>query len=255
MKKKLFHLFVGWVQPTKILLLLSILILITTKLQAGAINDTGIITCANVTTNGLTCPQADFPGQDAQYGRDTTHNDNSDGHAGFSYTKLDANGNSLADSATTWSCVKDNVTGLIWEVKTDNEPPDLRDKDWTYTWYNTNISTNGGSAGTANGGACYDTSNCDTEKYVQQVNTQGLCGANDWRLPLKKELVTLLVLDRTNAAIDSNYFPNTNSSAYWSASSSAKDLNDAWFVYFYHGGSSFNYKTYDWYVRLVREGQ
>ncbi|MCP3873337.1 MAG: hypothetical protein GY699_09320, partial [Desulfobacteraceae bacterium] len=32
-----------------------------------------------------------------------------------SYTKLDASGNSLADDAVSWTMVRDNVTGLIWE--------------------------------------------------------------------------------------------------------------------------------------------
>ncbi|MBV5309871.1 hypothetical protein, partial [Chromatium okenii] len=69
-------------------------------------------------------------------------------------------------------CVKDNVTGLIWEVKTDNTTPDLRDKDWTYTWYNS-------GTGTASGGTCKTTGRCDTEKFVADVNTSGLCGFND----------------------------------------------------------------------------
>ena len=36
-------------------------------------------------------------GQDALNGRDATHNDNSDGHAGFSFTKLDSQGQPLVD--------------------------------------------------------------------------------------------------------------------------------------------------------------
>jgi len=84
------------------------------------LNDTGITTCSNETENNLTCPQTDYPGQDAEYGRDVTHNDDSDGHAGFSFTKIDENGDDLPASATSWNCVRDNVTGLIWEVKTDD---------------------------------------------------------------------------------------------------------------------------------------
>ena len=49
--------------------------------------------------NNLTCPVDGYPWQDAQDGRDKTHDDDSDGHAGFSFTKLDANGNALAASA------------------------------------------------------------------------------------------------------------------------------------------------------------
>ena len=33
-----------------------------------------------------------------------------------SYTKLDQAGNELPDSAVNWVMVRDNVTGLIWEV-------------------------------------------------------------------------------------------------------------------------------------------
>jgi len=51
-----------------------------------ALNDTGIDWCANETQNFLACPVAGYPGQDAQDGRDKTHDDNSDGHAGFSFT-------------------------------------------------------------------------------------------------------------------------------------------------------------------------
>lgn len=83
----------------------------------GRLNDTGITQCADGATNGLTCPVTDYPDQDAQYGRDFEVNDDSDGHAGFSFTKLDEKGNELLANATNWSCVKDNVTGLIWEVK------------------------------------------------------------------------------------------------------------------------------------------
>ena len=49
-----------------------------------------------------------------------------------SYTKLDAQGNALLDSASSWSMVKDNVTKLIWEGKTDDGS--IHDKDNTYNW-------------------------------------------------------------------------------------------------------------------------
>ena len=37
-----------------------------------------------------------------------------------SFTKLDRQGNPLPDAATASAMVRDNVTGLIWEVKTDD---------------------------------------------------------------------------------------------------------------------------------------
>ncbi len=56
--------------------------------------------------NPLPASGEDFHGQDAQYVTNPR-----------SYTKLDASGNDLPDSAASWTMVRDNVTGLIWEVK------------------------------------------------------------------------------------------------------------------------------------------
>lgn len=39
----------------------------------------------------------------------------------MSYTKLDGSGNALPVSATSWVMVRDNVTGLIWEVKNSKD--------------------------------------------------------------------------------------------------------------------------------------
>jgi hypothetical protein len=217
------------------------------------LNDTGIIGCANKNTNNLTCPQGSYPNQDAQYGRDVTHNDNSDGQAGFSFTKLDSTGNPLSASATDWSCVKDNVTGLIWEVKTDDDG--LRDKNWHYTWYNSTGINDGGSAGTANGGSCFDADNCDTEKFVQQVNSQGLCGKKDWRMPTINELENIVNFNSSNPAIDTDYLPNTNSSGFWLASPNANYSGSAWYVHFNYGALGNDDKNDSKYVRLVREGQ
>jgi hypothetical protein len=38
----------------------------------------------------------------------------------MTYTKLDGSGNELPDSAKSWTTVRDNLTGLIWEMKTDD---------------------------------------------------------------------------------------------------------------------------------------
>ncbi|MBK5930897.1 hypothetical protein CCR82_10260 [Halochromatium salexigens] len=234
------------------------------------LNDTGIDWCADGNTNNLDCSDTafDFPGQDGEYGRDALAREGrldkvGAGHAGFDFTKLDANGDplSIQDAAwsddgreidgTRWSCVRDNHTGLIWEVKTDDDG--LRDKDHEYTWYNP--ETNGGRAGTQDGGSC-NQSDCDTHAYVQAVNEQGLCGAKDWRLPSVDELLSIVSNDRTDPAIDTNYFPNARSSRFWSSSPVASASNGAWVVHFDHG-SVYNdgYVNGDLPVRLVRAGQ
>lgn len=219
------------------------------------LNDTGITRCANATTNGLPCPVDGFPGQDAEYGRDVTHNDPSDGHAGFSFTKLDANGNALPASASAWSCVQDNVTGRVWEVKTDDGG--LRDKDWTYSWYNPDASTNGGFAGYEDYAYnCFDPGRCDTHKYVADVNAQGLCGANDWRLPSQFELLSIVSNDRYNPAIDSAWFPNISPSvSFWSSSPYAAHPDYAWHASFSLGLLYGYPKRVASPVRLVRGGQ
>ena len=221
----------------------------------GKLNDTGITTCSNATTNGLPCPVSGFPGQDAEFGRDKSANDNSDGHAGFSFTKISSTGAALPASATSWSCVKDNVTGLMWEIKTDDGG--LHDRDWTYTWYEPDGTKNGGDAGTQNGGACGGTSPCDTQGFVQAVNTAGWCGAKDWRLPTVWELKSIISYDRTDPAIDTDYFPNTLSAWFWSSSSFqyAALGNNAWYVVFNDGYHNWERKSSDGKVRLVRGGQ
>ena len=189
-------------------------------LATGTLNDTGMIRCGDESHWSLTCPMAGFPNQDAEQGRDVTANDNSDGLAGFSFTKVDDKGEALPASATEWSCVKDNVTGLLWEL----HPADggLRDAGNTYSWYNPN--TNSGITGVPNEGVCTGGINCDTHSYVAAVNAAGLCGFHDWRLPSDVELQGLVDYNKYDAppAIDTAYFPDllpyqpdTISYTYW----------------------------------------
>lgn len=234
--------------------------LLPSKAYAAYINDTGVVGCANETTNNLTCPQADFPNQDAQQGRDVTHNDDSDGHAGFSYTKLDGDGNDLAADATLWSCVRDNVTNLIWEVK-NSEVWDLQDKSWAYSWYNSTGINDGGLAGTEHeDGECLNDNylNCNTEDYVTQVNVQSFCGHNDWRLPSRNELISLLRFDQVDHFINSDFFPYTQLSPnnrYWSATPSAEDSINAWMVDYDAGSTVKSPKYFSGYIRLVHSGE
>lgn len=144
---------------------------------------------------------------------------------------------------------QDTVTGLIWEVKTDDQS--LHHKEWTYTWYEPDNHKNGGLEGVQNGGACGGTSACDTHAYVQAVNAKGWCGANDWRMPNLDELAGLGALDRINPAIDTAYFPNTPAKWYWSASPAGVS-GYVWYVYTTYGLFSWNLKSEKGLVRLVR---
>ncbi len=233
------------------------------------LNDTGITWGGEYPTgNNSDCTGVAIDAQDCSSGRDATHNNNSDGDAGFSYTKLDSKGDPLPDqsvsyASTPWACVQDNVTGLIWEVKTDDSG--LHDKDDTFTWYNTNPATNGDANGTENEGTnCfgYESNNaatyCNTQAYMNRVNNAGLCGASDWRMPTIKELESLVHYGRTFSAIESNYFPNpvnTVNWSVWSGSPSAGSADTAWYVLFSNGFSDTQSSTENATIHLVRYRQ
>jgi hypothetical protein len=140
------------------------------------------------------------------------------------------------------------MTGLTWEIKTDNG---LRDRNNTYTWYIPDSAVNGGAPGLQNGGNCTD-SGCDTQAYVQAINDLKLCGASDWRLPTKRELLSIVDNGRLKPAIDVRFFPNTLSSYYWSHTPSSDLENKAWQVYFLYGEASPGSKEQKSHIRLVR---
>lgn len=236
----------------------------------GGLNDTGINLCADNDNNNLECPVDGFAGSDAEHGRDAsaragTLDKIGNGEAGFDFSKIGSNGQVLATqniawddngseaAGSKWSCVRDNVTGLIWEVKVNDGG--LHDKAHTYSWYNADTSSNGGYAGMQNGGQCSG-SECDTAGFLQSVNQQGLCGAKDWRIPTELELLGIVHNGRENPAIDTGYFPNTPSTSFWSSSPTAINSDYAGSVEFKSGFfSRFSEKSSSGSVRLVRAAQ
>lgn len=242
--------------------------------QAASLPDTGQANCYDGTSM-VACDarnsgdEAEHPGQDGRFGRDAAAavgalNKLGGGDVGFDYTALDASGNSTNPSggATPHPCVRDNITGLVWEVKTDDGG--LHDTDDDFNWYSTDSATNGGDVGypNNNGAICYGysagdaSSYCNTQAFVARVNAEGLCGFRDWRMPSRRELLTIIHYGRSAPAIDTSYFPNTRpvfGALYWSATSVAYP-DYAWIVATYHGGSHYGFRK-DYYpvtVRLVR---
>lgn len=222
-------------------LLLSCLL----SVSASAAGDTGQITChdAATLTGAVTSADPDpeargFDRQDCTTGAAAAQalgagfaSDIAAG--GGDWSKLDGNGDVLPADAASWACVRDNLAGLVWEVKTDDGG--LRDRNHTYTWRSTDAASNGGIAGSLGDDDCNGTlpnGQCNTEAYAAAVNAATLCGASNWRLPNIGELEGLVDFDRGSPAINPALFPEAVASFYWSAQTSAADANGAWGVVF-----------------------
>jgi hypothetical protein len=162
------------------------------------------------------------------------------------YTKLDENGNALSATASFWSMVKDNITGLTWEVKTNKDHvqdySNPHDADNTYTWYDTNAAYEG----TPGDGT-------DTEDFIKQLNDSHFGGYSNWRLPTIKELANIVNYGilHPEPTIDTIFFPNTATSYYWSSTTFANDLSTALWVNFEYGDEKCSYKNYFHHVRAV----
>lgn len=127
-------------------------------------------------------------------------------------------------------CVKDNVTGLIWEGKTVSG-----------TRASNNTYAHSSSLG-----------------YVSLVNGTKLCGYSDWRLPSERELSTIVDCGAARPSIKNVWFPYTPSGHYWTSSIQIGSTNTnpiVWAVSFV-GGDLEGHSTTDMlYVRLVRGRQ
>ena len=162
---------------------------------------------------------------------------------GFDFNALDATGNLHIDFQKPWTCVRDNHTGLVWEVKTNDGG--IHDKDNKYRW--------GGKTAKGNGlGAYYP----DWNVLVNGSNADYFCGYNDWRVPTLKELHSVVDYSRNGPAFDINFFQNTTSmSQYWTSSPFAESDEDAWFIFLYEPVGNKDKREKNHYVRLVRGGK
>ncbi|OOG89234.1 hypothetical protein B0E41_00695 [Hydrogenophaga sp. A37] len=160
-------------------------------------------------------------------------NPQQDGHR----VTINAMSYSLVAGQSASECVRDNITGLVWEMKTASG---LRSGTATY-------SNSGGGAAT------------DSSGYVTAINGLKLCGFSDWRMPSVHELIGIMDfgVGGSGVKIRASNFPFTNAGFYWAADTSIPgggDGSQAWIV-----GFGSNTATTSWMgkvnatgVRLVR---
>ncbi|HEX5313671.1 MAG TPA: DUF1566 domain-containing protein, partial [Gammaproteobacteria bacterium] len=231
------------------------------------LNDTGVTGCGNATngnpSNPDSCPQSDFPAQDAEIGRDAAANAGTlakvgNGIFGFDFTLLGNDGKPLFNqnanyAVQPWACVRDNWTGLVWEVPTPVATGGLFNTAFVYSWYDPDGQTNGGGKGNANGGP----RKIDTDHFVQAANDYDLCGFSDWRLPSAAEFRNLVNIGApgTPSGILPS-IPTLESAGYWTATSEpVNGSTRAVTISALYGYDSFLPKTGANYVILVRGGQ
>ncbi|ABL02395.1 conserved hypothetical protein [Candidatus Ruthia magnifica str. Cm (Calyptogena magnifica)] len=159
--------------------------------------------------------------------------------------RVSAQGNILENEFKNHRCVLDQHSKLVWEVKLSDKG--LQDTNNTYTWFD-------GKSGVDNGDYshhCHWGKNCNTQAFINALNTVKLCKQSAWRLPSESELRTLLIYGDNDLLINPDFFPNTKRKSYWSADE--QDVNIAIDLPFFYGGSKSSDKSFDAHIRAVSD--
>ena len=182
---------------------------------------------------------------------------NSAGNAASSSATLTVNRYSLVANAgggfyDKTECVKDLITGRVWEGKTAS-PATSRLGTGTYTNYDSTSSAQKwvGVYSSVNPTQTEIDDSTNSIGYRNSVRTSNLCGYNDWRMPTVGELQGILA-SSGNLRIDTTWFPNTQASFYWSSSPSVAQVTSAGVVNFSTGNDTITNRSLSAHVRLVR---
>lgn len=225
----------------------------------SSLNDTGITGAGHFEKDNYThCDNEMGYQQDCGHGRDALAKagkltKKGLGRQGFDFSRLNSDGTVYSGNGDyrtdPWACVRDNVTGLVWEGKaiSDTSP---HYTNTTYRWGG--LTANGQDNGNHQG-EYFD----DWNSLVNFSRNETLCGRTNWRLPTISELEGLLDLSLVgNAQMDYTIFPGFyDATSYWSSSPVANDIKKAWSFKFFKGGgreASLREST-DKHVRLVSD--
>jgi hypothetical protein len=138
-------------------------------------------------------------------------------------------------SYSSSECLLDKVSGLVWEGKQPAEPRG-----------GNTLFTNLGN-GAVN----------DVSAHVATVNASRLCGFNDWRVPSRMELHSIVHYANPQAAVAiDTRFVNAYAGEHWTREADSRDSTRAWTVDFGvesgDGTSSTSPRNETRAVRLVR---
>ncbi|MCC5865372.1 MAG: DUF1566 domain-containing protein [Wenzhouxiangella sp.] len=205
---------------------LLFVLLVALPLSAySQINDTGQTQCFDegqlaACSVANTGDGASHPRQDARFGRDAQAEAGlldkvGGGVAGFDFTALDASGDDTEPGGH--ECVRDNVTGLVWSAET------TRNRTW--------------------------------DQAISEASSLVRCGFSNWRVPTRRELISIVDHGANLPAIDTEFFPDTFSFLYWSNASYQPNSAFAWVVSFVSGGSDPISVENSPHVRFVRGSQ
>jgi len=202
--------------PKILLFIVTGLLIMNAPLSAIQIPDTDQQECFN-NEKTIPCPNEseNFYGQDAHY---SIHP--------HQYVKLDTHANHLPETSSSWVMVLDQTTGLIWEVKTNDNT--VHDRDNMYNYYYIQ------------------------EKFIKRLNQEKFGGFSDWRMPQIYELNTLTSVTIDQPSIDTYFFPQTIPYDYWSDTPHSENNSQGWCVSFYHGNDTRQSRQSQFHVRAVR---
>ena len=125
---------------------------------------------------------------------------------------------------------------------------DWQSVNYTYFWFNEDVSKNGGSSGSiGNGGFAGYMMNdycafpninqvgyldsvgyCTNKDYGNYMNAVAVCGIKDWRLPTINELRSIVNYNPSDEALDQSYFPLMSGKRYMSSTPYGREKGSYW---------------------------